>query len=301
MNELKEKIETFLYKDVERKNISVVWDEGKIINKNSGTPYFYLDDIEREFGDIEGFLEYARKATTLKNKVKIKFNTAYTTKSGHKQQKVFIIYPFLDNENIEVQENEQESEQENENTETENMTPQPYVQTYTQPIVQPQYTSLGMIQVPQTELISSKVAESNYENLKREYGKIEEELKDIKSELRTTKEQLAQANIELKTKDKAHELDLKEQALNKKGIFESSGGQKLLEGLGAIIPNVASSFLTQGQSSPALGAPNLSKIKQAFVEFISQDEISDEAVTHMYKYITETLEEGESQGGHAEL
>ena len=152
---------------------------------------------------------------------------------------------------------------------------------------------LGYTPVATTDWISSKVIEERYRDLQRDNDNLREDNKDLRSQVRTLSEEKAALRLQLDTADKAHELKLKEELLNKQSFWESKGFERVSETLGAVIPMVVERMAGASASAaaPALAAPQLSPVKQEFIKIISDPNITDEQIGALYEQLMQTNDE----------
>ena len=154
---------------------------------------------------------------------------------------------------------------------------------------------LGYTPVATTDWISSKVIEERYRDLQRDNDNLREDNKDLRSQVRTLSEEKAALRLQLDTADKAHELKLKEELLNKQSFWESKGFERVSETLGAVIPMVvermAGASASAEAAAPALAAPQLSAVKQEFIKIISAPNITDEQIGALYEQLMQTNDE----------
>lgn len=146
---------------------------------------------------------------------------------------------------------------------------------------------LGYTPVATTDWISSKVIEERYRDLLRDNDTLREDNKDLRSQLRTLNEEKASLRLQLDTADKKHELQLKEELLNKKGFWESPAFEKVSESLGAVLPLVAEKMMSAPAQAPvaALAGTNLSLAKSEFIKMISNPQITDEIIGELYEFL----------------
>ena len=146
---------------------------------------------------------------------------------------------------------------------------------------------LGYTPVATTDWITSKVIEERYRDLLRDNDTLREDNKDLRSQVRTLNEEKASLRLQLDTADKKHELQLKEELLNKKGFWESSAFEKVSETLGAAIPLVVEKMMSAPAQAPvvALAGANLSLVKSEFIKVISSPQISDEIIGELYEFL----------------
>ena len=146
---------------------------------------------------------------------------------------------------------------------------------------------LGYTPVATTDWISSKVIEERYRDLLRDNDTLREDNKDLRSQLRTLNEEKASLRLQLDTADKKHELQLKEELLNKKGFWESPAFEKVSESLGAVLPLVAEKMMSAPAQVPvaALAGTNLSLAKSEFIKMISNPQITDEIIGELYEFL----------------
>ena len=111
--------------------------------------------------------------------------------------------------------------------------------------------------------------------------------------MRTLSEEKAALRLQLDTADKAHELKIKEELLNKQSFWESKGFERVTEALGAIAPMVVERMAGASASAaaPALAAPQLSAVKQEFIKIISAPNITDEQIGALYEQLIQTPDE----------
>ena len=152
---------------------------------------------------------------------------------------------------------------------------------------------LGYTPVATTDWITSKVIEERYRDLQRDNDNLREDNKDLRSQVRTLSEEKAALRLQLDTADKAHELKLKEELLNKQSFWESKGFERVTEALGGIIPMVVERMAGDGAAAtaPALAAPQLSAVKQEFIKIISAPNITDEQIGALYEQLMQTNDE----------
>ncbi|MFK8297350.1 hypothetical protein ACI76O_05400 [Capnocytophaga cynodegmi] len=158
------------------------------------------------------------------------------------------------------------------------------------PIYQPPMpvaSAMGFVQVTQNELVRNEVIRERFEDLKKENAKLDEELKDAKSEIRQLKDENFSLRLKLDTSEEKHQVDLKRQELDKKGFWESEAGSNIVGALGQVLPMVAERMMQSPTTGmvPALAMPNVSEIKQEFINIISDPNVTDEQVTHWYNLI----------------
>lgn len=170
----------------------------------------------------------------------------------------------------------------------------PHAMGYPQPAMGiPMQMGLGYTPVATTDWISSKVIEERYRDLQRDNDNLREDNKDLRSQVRTLSEEKAALRLQLDTADKAHELKLKEELLNKQSFWESKGFERVTEALGGIIPMVVERMAGDGAAAaaPALAAPQLSAVKQEFIKIISAPNITDEQIGALYEQLMQTNDE----------
>ena len=159
----------------------------------------------------------------------------------------------------------------------------------------PMQMGLGYTPVATTDWISSKVIEERYRDLQRDNDNLREDNKDLRSQVRTLSEEKAALRLQLDTADKAHELKLREELLNKQSFWESKGFERVSEALGAIAPMVvermAGASASAAAAAPALAAPQLSPVKQEFIKIISAPNITDEQIGALYEQLMQTNDE----------
>lgn len=147
---------------------------------------------------------------------------------------------------------------------------------------------LGYTPVLHTDWIQSKVIEERYRDLQRDNDDLREQNKDLRSQVRTLNEEKASLRLQLDTADKKHELQLKEELLNKKGFYESPAFEKITDAMGAILPIVAERYMggsAAAAATPALAAADLSPVKREFLNIISQPSVTDEQINALYTYL----------------
>ncbi|WP_315012378.1 hypothetical protein [Capnocytophaga leadbetteri] len=159
----------------------------------------------------------------------------------------------------------------------------------------PMQMGLGYTPVATTDWITSKVIEERYRDLQRDNDNLREDNKDLRSQVRTLSEEKAALRLQLDTADKAHELKIKEELLNKQSFWESKGFERVSETLGAVIPMVvermAGASASAAAATPALAAPQLSAVKQEFIKIISAPNITDEQIGALYEQLMQTNDE----------
>ena len=146
---------------------------------------------------------------------------------------------------------------------------------------------LGYTPVLHTDWIQSKVIEERYRDLQRDNDDLREQNKDLRSQVRTLNEEKASLRLQLDTADKKHELQLKEELLNKKSFFESPAFQTITDTMGTVLPMVAERFMggATAAATPALAAADLSPVKREFLNIISQPSVTDEQINALYTYL----------------
>lgn len=109
---------------------------------------------------------------------------------------------------------------------------------------------------------------------KKQNLELEERIKDYRSENRTLREDNHRLKLKLETSEERAELKLQTELLNRKGLLESEGAQKALEGLGAILPQVVPAILNGSNSAAQLGGvtEELSPIKSQTIELLKHKE-----------------------------
>ena len=123
--------------------------------------------------------------------------------------------------------------------------------------------------------------------MQRDNDDLREQNKDLRSQVRTLNEEKASLRLQLDTADKKHELQLKEELLNKKSFFESPAFQTITDTMGTVLPMVAERFMggAAATATPALAAADLSPVKREFFNIISQPSVTDEQINALYTYL----------------
>lgn len=276
MTALIDKLQRFLSENPQ--NVVSVTQEGRKLSKNTAPKYaFTLADIQSLFNGLDNFLKELPKqgfqnGTTITLRKMYGFGASATYKNVEE-----ITLNFTQ---------EQKTEQyAPEMTTPQNITPQPIPAVYQPPM--PIAPAMGFVQVTQNDVVRNEVIRERFEDLKKENAKLDEELKDAKSEIRQLKDENFSLRLKLDTSEEKHAVDLKRQELDKKGFWESEAGSNIVGALGQVLPMVAERMMQSPASGavPALAMPNVSEIKQQFIDIISDPNVTDEQVTHWYNLI----------------
>ena len=264
-----ERIEQFLSENPA--NIITVTQGTARLAKQASPKYgFTLQDIHTLYGSVSDFLK-ALPAKGFTTDVKIDFKRLYG--AGAKQT-TYKIETLTLNFKKETPMNE--------------VAPAPTAPTVPSvPNAMGYPMGLGYTPVATTDWISSKVIEERYRDLLRDNDTLREDNKDLRSQLRTLNEEKASLRLQLDTADKKHELQLKEELLNKKGFWESPAFEKVSESLGAVLPLVAEKMMSAPAQAPvaALAGTNLSLAKSEFIKMISNPQITDEIIGELYEFL----------------
>ena len=281
-----ERIEQFLSENPAN-IITVTQGTARLAKKVAPKYGFSLQDIHTLYGSVDDFLNFLSSKGFTKN-VKIDLKRLYG--AGAKQTTYKIETLTLNFK--------KESSMPNENTPPQSITSTPIAPAQssvaqttipTQPTAMGYPMGLGYTPVATTEWIGSKVIEERYRDLLRDNDALREDNKDLRSQVRVLNEEKANLKLQLDTAEKKHELQLKEELLNKKGFWESPAFEKVSESLGAIVPLVAEKVMSAPASTTtpvaALAGANLSPVKNEFIKLISDPQITDEQISELYEYL----------------
>lgn len=138
--------------------------------------------------------------------------------------------------------------------------------------------------MPNMQFLGAMVQSERANDYLKRVNELEETVRDYKSEIRKLQEENHSLKLKVETSEERAELKVQTELLNKKGVLESDGFQKLAEGLGGIIPHIVPAILNKGNAPAQLGAPNqnLSPIQQQAIELIKQ---SDEQTASFIVYV----------------
>ena len=281
-----ERIEQFLSENPA--NIITVTQGTARLAKEVAPKYgFSLQDIHTLYGSVDDFLNFLPSKGFTTN-VKIDLKRLYG--AGAKQTTYKIETLTLNFK--------KESSMPNENTPPQSITSTPIApaqssvaQTIipTQPSAMGYPMGLGYTPVATTDWIGSKVIEERYRDLLRDNDALREDNKDLRSQVRVLNEERANLKLQLDTAEKKHELQLKEELLNKKGFWESPAFEKVSDSLGAIAPLIVEKVMSAPASTTApvvaLAGANLSPAKNEFIKLISDPQITDEQISELYEYL----------------
>ena len=281
-----ERIEQFLSENPA--NIITVTQGTARLAKEVAPKYgFSLQDIHTLYGSVRDFLNFLPSKGFTKN-VKIDLKRLYG--AGAKQTTYKIETLTLNFK--------KESSMPNENTPPQSITSTPIAPAQatvaqttipTQPTAMGYPMGLGYTPVATTDWIGSKVIEERYRDILRDNDALREDNKDLRSQVRVLNEEKANLKLQLDTAEKKHELQLKEELLNKKGFWESPAFEKVSESLGAIAPLVVEKVMSAPASTTApvaaLAGANLSPAKNEFIKLISDPQITDEQISELYEYL----------------
>lgn len=287
-----ERIEQFLSENPA--NIITVTQGTARLAKEVAPKYgFSLQDIHTLYGSVDDFLNFLPSKGFTTN-VKIDLKRLYG--AGAKQTTYKIETLTLNFK--------KESSMPNENTPPQSITSTPIAPAQssvaqttipTQPTAMGYPMGLGYTPVATTDWISSKVIEERYRDLLRDNDALREDNKDLRSQVRVLNEEKANLKLQLDTAEKKHELQLKEELLNKKGFWESPAFEKVSESLGAIAPLVVEKVMSASASTTApvaaLAGANLSPAKNEFIKLISDPQITDEQISELYDLISRNDEQ----------
>lgn len=272
MKELVRKITDFL-KDKPEKRVVSVECNGQKLKTEQGKPYFFLHDIERDFGSVERFaLEikdgYMGGDITLKE--------IYNGRQINRN-KITIIGSGMERTTQTNQRQEQTTQRQEQNIKGQFLA-SPQVGGY-----------LGYVQVPANAMIESGIRSERYTDLEGRYKKLESDYLDVKSENRILKEENSKLKIDLATKDREKELDLKKAEMDRKGFFDTVAGQEVMKGLGSALPALAQGLMgagaAQAGASAGLAGAELSEVKTAFINMVANPQVSDQMVEQWYNLI----------------
>ena len=281
-----ERIEQFLSENPA--NIITVTQGTARLAKEVAPKYgFSLQDIHTLYGSVDDFLSSLPSKGFTTN-VKIDLKRLYG--AGAKQTTYKIETLTLNFK--------KESSMPNENTPPQSITSIPIAPAQssvaqttipTQPTAMGYPMGLGYTPVATTDWIGSKVIEERYRDILRDNDALREDNKDLRSQVRVLNEEKANLKLQLDTAEKKHELQLKEELLNKKGFWESPAFEKVSESLGAIAPLVVEKVMSASASTTApvaaLAGANLSPAKNEFIKLISDPQITDEQISELYEYL----------------
>lgn len=273
MENVVQKIQEFLSKSAE--NVITVTEGTHRLPKKELPKYaFSLLDIERLYGSVRGLIQKLPELG-FSTDVKVDLKKIYG-KGAESSQRIFqtltINFKSKDTENQPIMEQVQPN-------------PPALPSAFPQGLNIPQQLlSLGYTMIPQTDVISAKVREERYEDIKRERDQLLEDKKDLKSEIRTLKAQNETLKLDLSIAEKKHELNLKEERLNKKSWVESPAMEKISEALGEVAPLVVQKMMNAPVSA-GLGKPTLSEIKQHFIAYISSPNVTDEQIEFLFNQL----------------
>lgn len=281
-----ERIEQFLSEN--SANIITVTQGTARLAKEVAPKYgFSLQDIHTLYGSVDDFLNFLPSKGFTTN-VKIDLKRLYG--AGAKQTTYKIETLILNFK--------KESSMPNENTPPQSITSIPIAPAQssvaqttipTQPTAMGYPMGLGYTPVATTDWIESKVIEERYRDILRDNDALREDNKDLRSQVRVLNEEKANLKLQLDTAEKKHELQLKEELLNKKGFWESPAFEKVSESLGAIAPLVVEKVMSASASTTApvaaLAGANLSPAKNEFIKLISDPQITDEQISELYEYL----------------
>ena len=275
-----ERIEQFLSENPA--NIITVTQGTARLAKEVAPKYgFSLQDIHTLYGSVDDFLNFLPSKGFTTN-VKIDLKRLYG--AGAKQTTYKIETLTLNFK--------KESSMPNENTPPQSITSTPIAPAQssvaqttipTQPTAMGYPMGLGYTPVATTDWIGSKVIEERYRDLLRDNDALREDNKDLRSQVRVLNEERANLKLQLDTAEKKHELQLKEELLNKKGFWESPAFEKVSDSLGAIAPLIVEKVMSAPASTTApvvaLAGANLSPAKNEFIKLISDPQITDEQIS----------------------
>ena len=287
-----ERIEQFLSENPA--NIITVTQGTARLAKEVAPKYgFSLQDIHTLYGSVDDFLNFLPSKDFTTN-VKIDLKRLYG--AGAKQTTYKIETLTLNFK--------KESSMPNENTPPQSITSIPIAPAQssvaqttipTQPTAMGYPMGLGYTPVATTDWIGSKVIEERYRDILRDNDALREDNKDLRSQVRVLNEEKANLKLQLDTAEKKHELQLKEELLNKKGFWESPAFEKVSESLGAIAPLVVEKVMSASASTTApvaaLAGANLSPAKNEFIKLISDPQITDEQISELYDLISRNDEQ----------
>ena len=248
---------------------------------------FSLQDIHTLYGSVDDFLNFLPSKGFTTN-VKIDLKRLYGAGAKQTTDKIETLTLNF----------KKESSMPNENTPPQSITSIPIAPAQssvaqttipTQPTAMGYPMGLGYTPVATTDWINSKVIEERYRDLLRDNDALREDNKDLRSQVRVLNEEKANLKLQLDTAEKKHELQLKEELLNKKGFWDSPAFEKVSESLGAIAPLVVEKVMSAPASTTApvaaLAGANLSPTKNEFIKLISDPQITDEQISELYEYL----------------
>ena len=265
--ELTDKIYTFLKRRTNH-YVSVVQGDKKL-SKNTLPKYsFSLSDIEALYGSVDNFIkDIPQQGFTSDVKIHLKIINGIGANASSNIRETLTLN-FTKKEDTPMQENY----------------PQP---THTPPMAG-NYPpiALGYAQVLQSELTRYEVVKERFDDLKKENGKLEDELKDAKSEIRDLKNENFSLRLKNDILEEKHAVNLEKEILKKKGFFDSEVGSTFMNSLGNALPIIIEGVMSKSAKVPVgLAAPNLSQVKQAFIQFISSTEITDQQVEACFDFL----------------
>lgn len=145
--------------------------------------------------------------------------------------------------------------------------------------------------MPNMQFLGAMVQSERANDYLKRVNELEETVRDYKSEIRKLQEENHSLKLKVETSEERAELKVQTELLNKKGVLESDGFQKLAEGLGGIIPHIVPAMLNRGATPAQLGSPvqNLSPMQQQAIELIKQ---SDEKTASFIAYVLQNYSQG---------
>lgn len=274
MNELITRVERFLSENPS--NVISVSQESLKLSKSSAPKYaFTLDDISQIFGSVtEMIRELPNRGFRSGTKVALRRMYGTGGEASYATHQTLTLN-FVEPSQVSV----------------ERELPQPMMPSVPQPIAMGMPSMMGYAQIPQHDWIKSEVIKERFEDLKKQNTSLEDELKDRKSRIRQLEEENFTLRLKIDTLEEKHEVRLQRELLKKKGFWESSVGENVVNSLGQIATAVAENYMSVAQETPvALAGSHLSPTKQAFINFISQPEITDQQVEYVFNLIQQNDE-----------
>ncbi len=134
----------------------------------------------------------------------------------------------------------------------------------------PQIEFLGAGANP-VQYLGALVEAQRSNDYKTRIVELEEQLRDAKSKVRRLQEENHSMKLKVETVEEKAKLELQQKLLDKEGILEKQGTQKLLEGLAGMLPTLATMITPQSApQTQALNAPALSPMQQQVFEMLKQ-------------------------------
>ncbi len=234
---------------------------------------FSLDDINAEFGSIKKFID------DLKDKgfgnTRFLFQRTYGTPEKatyHTMKEV--------TKDLKKSVKSEKSRGKSEEITQEDATKRKVTQSVP---TQPQITSFDFLSgANPMQYLGALVDSQRVGDYQKRMLELEEELKDAKSKVRRLEEQNNSLKLKVETVEERADLRVQRELLDKEGVLEKAGTQKILESVGGLIPHFAS-FL-ENKKATGLNAPavNLPPLHQQAFDLLKQ---SDDEKASVVVYI----------------